>query len=526
MPAHARFAFAVALLSLSGALTACDATPAASDGGTDASMPDGGQDGGPPFACAETTRLDGVLGETVTLMFDTTMTETRPRDLGLTCGNPEGQLRWAPQEVVELHVPGTGPVAVGFSTLTEGTDLEFNTLIQVRTSCGEIPAGVFPPTCFDDPADPPMEYHASGEIAASGGDVLFFYVTGYSRPPAEQGTTDSGRVQVDFTVRANAPPTVTSAFMRLADNDVAVGAVGMDPDANVRGIAMNFLGPDGALLDIYGDGTATMDGSVYWVFFDPAPTGTSYDEVFVVRNSLITLGAYLRGIRASGAILRVFDSAWATSEPVEVTIEMANLVGYEQACDGMNICRDPMTCTAGTCGLTGLPASVCGAATPIVIATPTDVATSTTVTGTVGSGMIGAFFASCAAGEGSLGSETVYTIDVPAGAYDLLVTTDLPTTGRTDTVLYMRTACGDSGSDVGCSDDISRTNNHSAIDLLNAPAGTYYVLAELFGGATRSPLGLRATLRPVRATGESCDPVGVTSRCAVGACPAATLLCP
>src|SRR5687768_5364903 len=60
------------------------------DAGT---MTDAGYDAGPPFACTEPTRLDAVLDDTVSVMFDTAMTETRPRDLGLACGNLEGELR-------------------------------------------------------------------------------------------------------------------------------------------------------------------------------------------------------------------------------------------------------------------------------------------------------------------------------------------------------------------------------------------------------------------------------------------------
>lgn len=121
-----------------------------------------------------------MLGEAVSVFLDTSMTRSRPRDLGLACGNVEAELRWAPQEVIELHVPGEGPVAIEFDTARDGTPFEFNTVVQVRRECERVPTGIFPPSCFDDISDTPgaEEYRSAGEIAAMGGDVLYFYVTG------------------------------------------------------------------------------------------------------------------------------------------------------------------------------------------------------------------------------------------------------------------------------------------------------------------------------------------------------------
>ncbi|MDQ3031402.1 MAG: hypothetical protein M3Y87_03225 [Myxococcota bacterium] len=511
---HLAIAFLSSAASL--ALVGCGEPPPI-DPTPDASQDDAGVDAGPPLTCTSTMTLEARMGETVSAMFDTTMTETRPRDLGLTCGNPAAELRWAPQEVVELLVPGSGPVAVAFDTAVSGTDEGFNTVIQVRRTCEAVPEGIFPPTCFDDVSR--SEYRARGVVQAMGGDTLFFVVTGYTDPPAMTGTVDRGRVQVDFTVGANTAPTASSGYLRLANADVLVGATGMDAERNAAGVAMNFLGPDGALLDIYGDGEATMDGDVFWVFFDPPPTTADFTGRTTVLATQVNLGGYLRAVNASAALFRVFDTAWASSAPLEVAIEEATLVGLGEACDVENVCRLPMTCSATTmtCEVTGAARAVCESGTVVTIEAPTDVATSTMLAGNTGAGM-GQYEASCAAGMPTIGAERVYIVPVPEGTFDLQVTTDLPGTGMVDTIVYVRTLCPDSGTELACNDDLAAANLQSAVEVRDLEAGVVYVIVERKGGLASGtiPHEIRFTLRPVRASGETCDVAGVTSRCAAG----------
>jgi hypothetical protein len=55
------------------------------------------------------------------------------------------------------------------------------------------------------------------------------------------------------------------------------------------------------------------------------------------------------------------------------------------------------------------------------------------------------------------------------------------------------------------------------------------VFVEDYGGVaemTTTRFELRVSLRPVLATGAPCDPDGVNDRCAAGACPAGTMVCP
>ena len=519
------------LLALVMVLSACDgAVPADPDAGP----PDGGQDagppdGGPPLTCTETTRVDGVLDDTVTVMLDTTMTETRPRDLGLSCGNVEGELRWAPQEVIELRVPGTGSVQVELDTVFDGdTDADFNTVLQVRETCETVPPGVFPPTCFDDASQ--TEFRTQGAFTATGGDTLYILVTGYSQPPAEQGTVDSGRVRLDITVSASSTPTLTAGTLFLANDDTLISATGTDSGADARGVALNFYGASGQLLDIYGDGEATEDGDVFLVFFEPVPDTVDFTGNAIVLGSNINLTGYLRAVGAGQARFRVFDSAYALSEPLMVPIAEATLVGEGETCGGSVVCRPEMSCVADVCAATGAIAAACGAAIPLTV--PLDGTMPLVHMGTTGAGL-GNFAPStmCVADpRGAIGAETIYVVTVPADTKaDLYVTTNLSGTGMTDTIVYLRSACPDSGSVLDCNDDRASGDVQSDVDARDLEAGDYFIFVERYGGLMSGtiPHALSVTLRPVLAPGVACDPAGLVDRCETGTCPAGTdSVCP
>jgi hypothetical protein len=361
-----------------------------------------------------------------------------------------------------------------------------------------------------------------------GSDVLYLLVTGYSEPPPEQGTVDRGRVRVDVTVRANSAPTITDGYFLLALNDTLIEAVGNDPDADVRGVAMNFYGPTGELMDIYGDGTATLDGDVFYVFFAPPPTTADFTGNATVMGSSVNLAGYLRANMASQVALRVFDSGWATSAPLMLDVEEADLAGFGETCGGRTICRPEMLCDTGvtdTCIANATMAAACGRATPIVVPVPTDMATSAIVTGSTGAG-VGNIEPSCVTGNGSIGAETIYSVDVPDGTFDMLVTTELTATGTTDTIVYVRGACADSGTELGCNDDRVPMDLQSDVTVMDATVGTYFVFVERYGGLASGtiPHAVQVTLRPVLASGAACDMAGVQNRCATGACTAS--LCP
>ncbi|MCZ7683084.1 MAG: hypothetical protein M5U28_31450 [Sandaracinaceae bacterium] len=287
----------------------------------------------------------------------------------------------------------------------------------------------------------------------------------------------------------------------------------------------NFYDASG-LLDIYGDGEATEDGDVYVVFFAPAPTTADYAGEAVVPATVANVAAYLRAVDATHATYRVFDSAWAMSAPLRVDIEEATLVGFGEACDGTHVCRPEMTCASGTCAVQGPPAVACSGAIDLGAAADGVPVTRTGTTG-AGYGVFAPSTACVADPNGGIGAETIYTVTVPAGVTaDLILTTDLPETGSTDTILYVRSTCGDSGTELGCNDDRARSDVQSDVTLMDLTEGTYYVFVERYGGLASGTIGhaLRATLRPVLGSGEPCDDTGATNRCASGACSAGT--CP
>jgi hypothetical protein len=501
------------------------------DAGTDAGVAadSGPPDSGPPLTCSDVTPLEGVLDGTVSVSFDTSMSETRPRDLGLGCGNVESELRWAPQEVVELTVPGTGAMAITLDTRFDGdTKDTFNTVLQVRRDCEAAPTDVFPPTCFDDAAQ--NDFRSNGTFTAMGGETVYVIVTGFSSPPAEQGTVDRGRVRLDVTVRQNSAPTISEGSLLLALEDTLVGASGSDADADVRGVALNFYA-GGELLDIYGDGQATENGDVYVVFFEPAPTTADYVGSATVLGSAVQLAGYLRNVGADRAQMRVFDEAWTLSDGLMVDVVEANTVGLGETCDRTNVCRREMSCVSGVCAASGPAASACGRAVAIEIPAFTTEASAAMATGSNAAGM-GNFApssADCVDPMAVVGTEAIYVVTIPDGVTaDLLVTTDLPgTAAATDTVVYLRGECADSGTELACNDDINTSGMiyQSNVEARGLAAGDYYIFVELYGGArSTTSHQLRATLRPVLASGEACDMAGVLNRCATGSC--AGGLCP
>jgi len=517
--------------SLALGLIACDdATPPGDgDGGLDASVE---VDAGAVYTCeGEMEQVTGVIDDTVNVTVDTSMVAETPRDLGLGCGNDEAELRWAPQSVIEFTTPGdpSRTYAVEFTTNTPGTATDFNTVVQVRDSCAQVPSPPFPPRCFDDVAA--GEFRSTGAVTVPGGTVLYFLVTGYSDPPAEQETVDQGVAEVAFTVRGGEPPEVTGGFLRLALDDVRIELTGTDPDANVRGVAMNFYGPEG-LLDIYGDGEATEDGDIFVVRFDEPPaTGFDWTGGAWVRSDEVNLGPYLRAVSATAVQFRVFDAAWGISDPLMVPIDEATLVGLGETCDDESFCRPELACSTGSCIPSSQIARVCDGAAELVVPATPNMGATVTMMGSTGEGPgVVAVDAMCSPNPNAgIGQETAYKVDVAIDRFDMQITTDLPGSGTTDTILYVRSACPDSGTTLACNDDVDAAamNFQSEIELTDLAAGTYYVFVEQWGGSGTGmgspPHEIGVTLTPVVPSGEVCDEA--TTRCASGmACTAG--MCP
>jgi len=468
------------------------------------------------------TGIEGV----VTVTFDTTDSPDGTLDMGPDCSTAADPR--PPQEVIAYTVPGTGPHSVLFTTAIPETLTNFDTVVQVRTSCADVPPTGFPPTCFDQTSatDP----RSTGALSANGGDVVYFVVTGLA-DPATPDNIDRGPAGLEITARTNSAPVITAGSLRTADIRTEIEATGTDADGNAAGLSATFLDAAGEPVDLNGD--RIVDDTLFTYFDAPPAAGESFTGVatiFVigVRGAAALLAERLRAIGVRSARLRAFDEAFVLSaEEVTVPLRAVPEVGFGRVCDADYACYLGLRCsTAGTCEAEPAVAAACGAATALDIARPTVTTTSAMGSGTL-TNEVGFTQGSCAH---SPEVERIFDVTVPDMPVDLIATTDLAGSGTSDTVLYVRSICADVSTEVagGCNDDVSGTNFRSRVVMRNMRPGTFAVFVEFAahpppGGA---PFDLLVSLRPVLPTGASCDPMEVNNRCAVAACPAATSVCP
>lgn len=500
------------------------ATPPIDASFPDAVLPDAAivhpvDDRGDP--CDAPMRVMGAMGTPSTVMFDTTMTETRPRDLGLACGNATARI-WAQQEVIEYVVPGTGPVGVRVSTVNMGTEMRFNTIIQIRRDCSAVPTEPF--TCFDNASgtDPRTE----AGFSAMGGDTVFIYVTGYSEPEAVSMQVDEGRVQVTLEAGANTAPTLATARWRTSGVDAIISGAGTDAEGNVAGLSV-FLYNSAGRINLGGapNGielrTPEAAGMMDW---------TASSRVIGADLPLVEF-CQRTDIACTGAGIVAFDEYFAVSAERRVMFETAETVGIGDTCDMDHVCATGLVCNAMmVCEPTPAALMACMAATAIAVPTPTTMTTTATASTTLpdtGRGVFTAPSGCTAMPTATDGQERIFSIAVPAGTFDLTVRTDLAATGMTDTVLYVRGECGDPTDNLGCMDDIDTMGMEygSRVTVMNVTEGDYFAFVESYNGAG-GPAEIEASLRPVLAAGATCDPMGVQNRCAMGTCPAGTMTCP
>lgn len=503
----------------------------------DAGVPDAGPasiDAGRTYTCDEgVMSVDGVLDDVVSVTLDTSAIELAPRDLGPDCGNASAEVRWAPQAVVELHVPGTGPVAVAFDTINEVTLSGIAVVVQARTECTTVPASELPSVCFG-PVEPGGEWRTRGAVAANGGDTLYFIVTGYSQArDLQPGLLDAGPIRIDFRVSANQPPTLTSAEIVYVGEDVRIDAQGMDPDGNADSLAVNFF-IGNQLLDLYGTGAPTELNSLFVIpMTNPAPTGTTWTGGNTVPSDPMDgrtqLGEYLVARGADMAQVVAVDALNGTSAPIMVPIVSAAVVGYGEACSNTARCDAGYACgTGGSCEASPAAVARCGTARVVTVPAFTDTAVTAQVAGQTGEGT--GFFgplAGCASPDVVRGPEGVYRVDVASGVpFDLVLTTDSPVTGRTDTVMYVRTDCADPSSEAMCSDDRAMGDPQSEIELRDQTDGSFFVFVEqkYIPPVDTANHQLLITARPVLPMGATCDDAEVMNRCANGPCAAS--VCP
>lgn len=522
MGCYAEAMRSITLFFCSVALLGCGDDSSPADAGTDTGtdMTDGGVDGGtdsgpPPTQTCDADEVEtlvGVMGETQSVTVDTSMVTTRPLDLGTQCGNQEAG-RPARAVAIQYTVPGTGGVAVEFTTLNDGTDAMFNTLIQVRTgSCAMIPTTeeIFPLTCFDNAAGG-TDARSEGVITVEGGSTLYIIVSGFAESPG--GFASEGIAQLDITARANSAPTLTMGDGLHFGPDSLLRASGTDPDGDVVSLFTLFVDASGDLVDVNGNGA---EDDLFLFNFDEDLEGmTDWSG-----------SALLSGLEISdeavSAVIQAYDSGGAISPMLTVDFATGTVAGVGEACaDADTICTGPLECEADLCVVPPAVMTLCDMATEVAFAE--NVAS---VTGSITSGD-GLLVGSCAA---TPGKEVLYQVTVPAdGTYDLLASTDVASPSETDTVLYARSSCVEDRSEVACNDDIDleMMNLRSEIELMDLAADSVVFLGvEQFGGVAdgMAAFGLDIRLRPVLPMGADCDMAGVMNRCAGAACAAG--VCP
>lgn len=468
-------------------------------------MVDAGTDAGVSYSCEMTVPLSGELG-TVALNVNTADAVTLPRDLGLACGNAEAA-RWAKQVVVEYTVPGSGPVTLNASLVNEGTPSNFDTVLQVRTGSCETVPGRFPPSCFDDATR--GELRSAGVLTAQGGETVYFFVTGYAETEAPDAITE-GMARLEVTAEAGTPPTLESVMAFALDRDGYFEVSGMDAGGDAAGVAVVLRNAMGEIVDLDGDGRGTAADRAVQLFDESAEGMTTF------RAGSRVLNIDLRGRAATQAEIAVFDAAFAVSDPMTVDIVDGTTAGEGEACDPSmrEFCRSPMSCVEGVCAATGPLGELCAGAETIELEAPMGTATTGMGVGNV-AGMQGLMTGSC--GQ-TPGAESIFSVVVPEGTFDVLATTENSTTGMNDTVLYVRSSCPDPTTELSCNDDIAMRRLSSSVELRDQTAGELTFVVELYGNHRGGSVGLDVTLRPVLAAGEACDAMGVENRCAMGSC--------
>ncbi len=480
------------------------------DTGTPDAMPDTTV---PPTegVCTMPIEITGEIG-TVTVSGDTSMTSLRPVDLGADCGNPEAA-RFSPQQVVAYTVPGTEEVGVLFTLDTTATDMDFVAILQARTDCGTVPTA---DACFQDVTD--AMRHATGAVTAMGGDTLYIIVTGIAEVMSPY--TDQGAWEMDITAGANEAPVLVGGQLSRVGDSLEIALSGTD-DMGGKGYTMELQKADGSGIDTNGDGAVDATDLIVADFSNDV----SDMMAFVGRDNYVGIGADLIDSEmAVQAEVTVRDVFMVDSAPM--TLMIGDAVGVGGTCDDTTFCAGSLSCTSMMCEASSEATTACASPTALTISTPTTTAETTTVSGSIPAGM-GALAPTC---TNAAGPEVTYGLTVPAGGpFDVVARTDLSGTGDTDTMVYLRSDCTDPTTEVACNDDIDLEGGTytSHLELLDAPAGDYVLIVEQWAPDvtdTAGPFQLEVALRPVLASGASCDNAGVMNRCAGGACASGT--CP
>lgn len=462
--------------------------------------------------CAAPRTVALVAGTPSVIMGDLSRGVPGPLDLGEDCfGGPEVPAadRLA-QDVVAVTIPGTGMVNVSFDTRT-GTGEETDTFVQVRTTCATIPGPLH--TCFDDTDE---DVRSSGAFVAAGGSTVFLVVS--SAPSSTYELT----VQ---TEGANAAPTLTAGTaVRIGSERFRINLTGGDADSNATGYYLELLNAAGTPISF--SETETFVGPVA-VGFDEAPTTATFTNQASVLVGSARIPAFGRAVSVR---VSVVDRFGLLSAPL--TIAIADVGGLGQPCDGTE-CAGALMCTAAVCAATPATTAACAAATAVTLTAPTATTPSVSAQSVMLAAGAGAVAGSCGVDSMGGGTERLFNVIVPAGTFDLIVTTNVAaTTATVDTAAYIRRTCVDDTSELSCNDDYDGapmgTDFRSTAIAQGVGAGTYTVAIDTFEALeAATTVGAEFRLRSVLAAGAACDPMGVMNRCSTAACPASgAAVCP
>jgi hypothetical protein len=236
-------------------------------------------------------------------------------------------------------------------------------------------------------------------------------------------------------------------------------------------------------------------------------------------------------VTAASIDLQLVDSLGHTSS----TLNAAPLAIRElaQSCDpaidAPDQCHHELVCTSSTCAAGSAQTAACGAAATLT--------SGTAMTDMIQATATALFEGSCFFVPGA-GGEKVYKVTVPAliagqTGYDVVAstgTTDpFDQTTMLDTYVYVRSTCANPATEVACNDDIDPDNGEyrSQATAGNQPAGTYFIFVSTSSRGTGPGYSINVNLRPVLASGETCDPTGTANRCRGNPCPTTgTPTCP
>ena len=299
-------------------------------------------------------------------------------------------------------------------------------------------------------------------------------------------------------------PSITAASGRARENGNSIGLsfAGTDPDGDVVAIFVTFLDGAGDGLDFNEDGTpdeidftASVQGSFYGTTM---PAG----EIGLLGLAPTTIAQ----IQAASFVL--VDSADLRSEAVVTDVVHPVVLGLgETGCTGVtNECEGELVCVADACASPAETSGVCAAA-----ATAMAISASGSYVVNIGEGAADQFQGSCYWDEGL--AEAVLRVTIPGpDAMRLTARTDAPPSSDTlDSYLYLRSACGDPGSELACNDDLGDSSSGSqlasGIVTVLAP-GDYYLVVDgsyaMGGSIATGMIGVSVELIVVLGAGEVC----------------------